>query len=204
MSSELKIDCSHLDVADETAWTEIASNWNVRPDTTYLNHGSFGLPPICVTQTRSEWIERLNSNPMDFFDRKQEELINGTLTQLAEFVGTRRENIVFVDNATYGMNVVADSFPLESGDEILLNDHEYGAVHRIWNRACERVGANVVCATLPARIESREQVVDSLFSAGDGQNKNDGGQSHHQCHGHQSAGRGNLQACIRTEHRRLC
>ena len=165
MTIKEKLDCSSLNPADESDWKEIADNWKVRPDTTYLNHGSFGLPPNCVTEVRSALIEQLNANPMDFFDRKLEPLIETTLTQLAHFVGTTRENLVFVDNATYGMNVVAESFPLLSGDEILLNDHEYGAVHRIWHRACDRTGAKVICVNLPEKFESRDQIVDCLFDA---------------------------------------
>ncbi len=165
MSTDIRLDCTHLDVADESAWAEIAANWTVRNDTTYMNHGSFGLPPNAVKEVRSALIDQLNANPMDFFDRKLEGLINSTLSELAAFVGTTRENIVFVDNATYGMNVVADSFPLLSGDEILLNEHEYGAVHRIWHRACDRVGARVVNAKFPKRFESKQQIIDALFAA---------------------------------------
>ncbi len=44
----------------------------------------------------------------------------------------RAGNLIFADNATAAMNVVADALPLAAGDEVLLTDHEYGAVLRIW------------------------------------------------------------------------
>ena len=86
-------------------------------------------------------------------------------TAIAEFIGTSPANLVLIDNATYAMNIVANSFSLSSGDEVLINDHEYGAVHRVWQRACDAVGANLVSATLPDLFESKDQIVDCLIQA---------------------------------------
>ena len=144
-------------------WEDLGQQWEVRSGTTYLNHGSFGLPPKPVRDSRSEWIQKLNEQPMDFFVRQLETHVDRVLTRLGEFLGTERSNLVFADNATYAMNVVADGFPLKAGDEVLLNDHEYGAVHRIWARRCQRTDAAVVTATLPAVFESSQQVLDCLF-----------------------------------------
>ena len=57
---------------------------------------------------------------MDFYVREMEERIEQTRARIAGFVGTNAQNLVLVENATFGMNVVADSFPLESGEEVLL------------------------------------------------------------------------------------
>jgi isopenicillin-N epimerase len=56
--------------------------------------------------------------------------------------------------------------PLRAGDEVLLTDHEYGAVQRIWRRACQSAGAaEPVTAKLPRNFETAQQVVDAIFSA---------------------------------------
>src|SRR5580704_13651714 len=102
--------------------------WALRPGVTYLNHGSFGPSPRPVIAQRQEWIERLESEPMDFFVRQMEGHLESARQRLSEVVGTKAENLVFVDNATFAMNIVAASFPLASGDEVLATNHEYGAV----------------------------------------------------------------------------
>ncbi len=66
---------------------------------------------------------------------------------LAEFVGARTEDLVFVPNATAGLNAVIRSLRLGPGDEVLTTRHEYGAVMRTW----EFVGARVVYAE-PERL----------------------------------------------------
>jgi isopenicillin-N epimerase len=137
----------------------------LREDTIYLNHGSFGPPPEPVRQARAAWQEQLDRQPMDFLVRRLEPAWHEARMQLARFVGTSEDNLVFVPNATAAMNIVAASFPLASGDEVLLTDHEYGAVRRIWERAARHAGAAVRNVALPRPMETVEQVVDAIFSA---------------------------------------
>jgi isopenicillin-N epimerase len=154
-----------LDPSDDSAWAPLKAEWNIRPDTIYLNHGSFGLPPRCVREARQMWQERIDSQPMDFFVRELEPAWRAARDSLARFVGTAANNLIFVENATVGMNIVADSFPLQAGDEVLLTDHEYGAVQRIWERACERAGAVVSTVELPLPFRSAGETADAIFAA---------------------------------------
>jgi isopenicillin-N epimerase len=153
-------------IDDDAAWEQWRGCWKLRDDTIYLNHGSFGPPPEPVRAARRKWIDLLDAQPMDFFVRRFEPELFAARERLATFVGTTRENLVFVENATTAMNVVASSFPLQPGDEVLLTDHEYDAVHRIWTRRCARAAASAPrIVNLPLPLESSEQVVDAIFAA---------------------------------------
>ncbi len=145
-------------------WQDIAAQFHVRADTVYLNHGSFGISPQPVRDARRNWIDQLDSQPMDFYVRQMEPLFAKTIGQLGQFLHTDPGNLIFAENATMGMNIVADSFPLQTGDQVLSNNHEYGAVQRIWDRVCQRTGAKHRIARLPESLESPEQVVDCLFA----------------------------------------
>ncbi len=154
------------DIQNDDDWRTWRDEWPIRPDTVYLNHGSFGPTPRRVRECQRMWQQELASQPMDFFVRKYEPAWLAARCRLADFVGTRPENLVFVENSTAAMNAVANSFPLGKHDEVLLTDHEYGAVVRIWQRACQAVGAaEPQIARLPLRFESAEQVVAAVFSA---------------------------------------
>lgn len=145
---------------------EWVRQWDLRPDTTYLNHGSFGPPPRVVRQQRARFQQALDEQPMDFFVRQHEPLWRAARERLASWLHSAADNLVFVENATYGMNVVAQSFPLEPGDEVLLTDHEYGAVMRIWQRATARAGAappRVV--RLPQPLGDVQAIVDCVLQA---------------------------------------
>lgn len=154
-----------LDPADDAVWAHWKQHFVLRPDTTYLNHGSFGPPPAAVREARDGWQRKLDSQPMDFFVREFELAWLAARDRLAAFVGATAGNLIFAENATVAMNVVADSFPLAAGDEVLLTDHEYGAVKRIWGRACERAGGNVRTVELPLPLGNAKELTDEILSA---------------------------------------
>lgn len=154
-----------LPIDQEDAWRPIRQHWTLPDDVAFLNHGSFGLPHRDVVASCKDLLDRAAAQPMDFFVRELEPELFAARNRLADFVGAKHDNLVFVENATYGMNVVADSVQLKEGDEVVLTDHEYGAVFRIWRRACEKSGARLIEANFPEAIESDEQIVDAITAA---------------------------------------
>ena len=112
------------------------------PGVTFLNHGSYGACPAPVFARYQELQRELERNPVEFLGRRFDELIAGSRAALAAFVRARPDDIVFVPNATSGLNAVIRSLRLEPGDEVLTTRHEYGAVARTW----EFVGAKLVYA----------------------------------------------------------
>ena len=142
----------------------LASFWQLDPACTYLNHGSFGPSPWPIQQARALWSERLERQPMRFFCQQMEEELDRTAAVLAAFLETQPDRIALVDNATFAMNVVACSTTLKNGDEIILTDHEYGAVRNIWQAKCRETGAKIVNAVLPFP-PTEDGVVTAIESA---------------------------------------
>jgi isopenicillin-N epimerase len=116
-----------------------------------------------VTEARQKWIEELESEPMDFFMRQMEGCLEHARERLAEVVGTRGDNLIFVDNATFAMNIVAASFPLAPDDQVLATNHEYGAVLRIWRERCRKAGAKLVVQKLPESFVEPGEVVEEFL-----------------------------------------
>ena len=177
---------------DHAAWAELRRQWLIPADVTYLNHGSFGPSPRSVLDARGEWIGRLESQPMDFFLRQMLPALDQTRRRLGRLVGAGDDGLVLVENATAAMNVVAASVSLAQGDEVLANDHEYGAVLRIWQRKCEQSGARLVVQKLPCPIESAGQVADALLAGANPRHTAAGFQPRHLAHGRDLAGRADL------------
>lgn len=145
--------------------SKIHEAWDSDPTTVYLNHGSFGPSPVAVQNARQAWTRQLERQPMDFLVRRMEGLLDEAAARLGQLVSADPADLCFVDNATTAMNVVAESAPLSADDEVLLTNHEYGAVMRIWRRACERRQAKVVVARLSEPLISHDAIVDAVFTA---------------------------------------
>jgi isopenicillin-N epimerase len=147
----------------ETSAPPLRDEWTIADGVTYLNHGSFGPSPRAVQEARAAWSARLERQPMQFFVRDLERELDAAAARLGELVGADPRDLIFVDNATAGMNVVAANVDLSADDEVLLTDHEYGAVVRIWREACRRAGAQLVVRSLPDPLNSADELVETFL-----------------------------------------
>ncbi|MGN6133583.1 MAG: aminotransferase class V-fold PLP-dependent enzyme [Aureliella sp.] len=139
--------------------------WRFRPGVCYLNHGSFGAVPTAVQRVQRLWQERCMAEPMDVLARETEPAWQRSRDRLAEWLGAPRECLALCENATIAMNEIAAWFPLASGDEVLLTDHEYGAVKRIWERRAERSAAQVKYVSLPMPFDDPAKIVQAIEAA---------------------------------------
>lgn len=134
------------------------------PNITFLNHGSFGACPKAVIAAQHAWQLEMERNPVEFLSRRATALLYRARGTLAAALGARADDLMFVTNATTGVNIVAQSLALAPGDEVLSTDLEYGACDAAFARACARRGAiyRRVAIDLPYR---KEQVIEQLIAA---------------------------------------
>jgi isopenicillin-N epimerase len=134
------------------------------PDLVFLNHGSFGACPREVLDAQQHWQREMERNPVAFLGRHSAGLLMAARARLAGALGAQPEHLVFVPNATTGVNVVARSFPLEAGDELLATDLEYGACDATWQQVCARRGAHYRRLPIPLPFD-RATFVDQVLAA---------------------------------------
>ena len=137
--------------------------WSLDPNVTFLNHGSFGACPLQVLTAQTQLREKLEREPVHFFIREFETLLDEARGKLAEFVGSKSEELAFVANATTGVNAVLRSLNFSSTDELLTTDQEYNACRNALNFVSDRAGAKVVVASLPFPVESPQQIVEAVI-----------------------------------------
>jgi isopenicillin-N epimerase len=134
----------------------------LEPGVAFLNHGSFGAAPRVVLEAAEQWRRRMEANP-DLFLR---EILPGALreaaAQLGQFLRARADDVVFVDNATAGMNAVLRSIEFRAGDEILATTHTYGAVRQAIRYVCDRTGARLIEADVSLPITEASSLVNAI------------------------------------------
>ena len=143
----------------------LKEQWALDPSIVFLNHGSFGATPRVVLELQSALRARMEKNPMQFFVRDLEGLLDEARAALGAFVRAAPEDLAFVPNATTGVNAVVRSLRLEAGDELLTTDHEYNACKNVLEFAAERAGARVVVAKVPFPLAREDEVVDAIAAA---------------------------------------
>jgi isopenicillin-N epimerase len=134
------------------------------PAVAYLNHGSFGATPRCVLAEQQALRDALERNPVEFLVGRLPELLGGVRAKVAAFLNADQDGLVFVDNATTGMQTVIAQARLAPGDEVLATDHCYPAVLAQLRRATDATGALLRMAPVPLPPGGRAAVTEAVVS----------------------------------------
>ena len=129
------------------AGSEARALWPLPAGLTYLNHGGYGLRPKAVLRVQSRLKAEMERDPARFVDEPiLEPRLFAAREAAAKALGARVDDLVFVENATTGVNAVLQSMALPAGAEILILDHTYPAVrnairHKLASRTPRRGSA---------------------------------------------------------------
>ena len=132
------------------------------PSVTFLNHGSFGATPKSVFYEYQNWQMELERQPVEFLGRRFNDLMAESRAALGIYLGTHADNLVYTQNATISINIVARSLELGAGDEVLTSDHEYGAMDRTWRFLSKEHGFTYI--NQPVSLDSHTAFIDSFWS----------------------------------------
>lgn len=107
----------------------------------------------------------MEANPVAFMLRRYQPLLDECRSELGAFIGADPEGLVFVPNATYGVNSVLRS--LEShvprGAEIVVTTHTYNACRNAAAETARRIGGTLVVADVPFPIANAQQAIDAVL-----------------------------------------
>ena len=151
-------------------------HWALDPNITYLNHGTVGAPPRCVLEAQQKLRDEIERQPSHFLlrelagirlgaDGAKQPRLRAAADEVGRFVGADGKDLVFVDNATSGVNAVLRTFDFREGDEVLILDHAYGAVRNAAEYATRLRGAKVRVVELPESITGPGAVIEAIERA---------------------------------------
>ena len=154
---------------------DMLAHFPLEPGGVYLNHGTVGVTPLAVMRARAAILDEIERHPSRFMIRELMNLgmsappeaprLRAAADRVAAFLGASGEDLVFVDNASSGVNAVLRSIDFEPGDEILIPDHAYGGVARAAAFVARQGGATVNPVAFPFPAEDAATYVDAVARA---------------------------------------
>lgn len=106
-----------------------------------MNHGSFGGYPVTVRDAQREYQRQTEAEPDKFIRYKLPGLIDVSRNAVAELINADVNNVVFIPNATTGVNTVLRNLVFQPGDKIVYLGTTYGA--------CEKAVMQIVDTSIP-------------------------------------------------------
>lgn len=134
------------------------------PAITFLNFGSFGACPKPIFERYQAFQRELEAEPVKFIVRTGPAYLRIARAALAAYISCLPDEVVYVTNPTYAINLIARGLGLEPGDEVLSTSLEYGAMDRTWNFYCQEKGATYVRQEIALPIVSKDDFVASFFA----------------------------------------
>ncbi len=141
----------------------LRSQFLLNPGITYLNFGSFGACPKPISEDYQKWQLELEREPVQFMTINGPAYLKASREALAKYIHCSADDVVYVTNPSYGINIIAKNFKLNAGDEILSTNLEYGALDRTWNYYCKKVGAKYMRQEITLPLVSKEQFIEDFF-----------------------------------------
>jgi len=104
----------------------------------------------CMSLKPRQVIKKMNESYEDYtacagrsahqFGSKVTEEYEAARENIAKFIGSKKEEVIFTRNTTEGINLVANSLDLKKGDTVLTTDREHNSNLIPWQVLAERIG----------------------------------------------------------------
>ena len=134
------------------------------PDITFLNHGSYGACSKTVFKEYQDWQQKLENQPVQFMTNQVYSAMEKSRESMSQFVGCDEEELVFFQNPTTAVTNVIYNLDLKPGDEVLMSNHEYGALVRAWKMWGEKTGVNIIQQDISMPITTEENFIEDFWT----------------------------------------
>lgn len=149
----------------------LKSKFLLDPEITFLNHGSYGSCPKPVFEVYQKYQTDLESHPIKFMQEDVYKLLEISRESLSHYVNCDKDDLIFVTNPTQAVGTVIHNILINSNDEVLSTNLEYGSCDRMWTYDADQKGYKYIQAEINLPIEDKETFLNQFWSYASAQTK---------------------------------
>jgi len=152
-----------MDESENMVYSDLKEAFLLREDISFLNFGSFGACPKPIFAEYQRFQRELEYEPVQFIVNRGPAYLKESRIRLGEYLTCHEDDLVYVPNPTYAVNIVARSLDLKPGDGVLSTDIEYGACDRTWEFYCQEKGVKYIKQAISLPLISKEAFLDDFW-----------------------------------------
>ena len=134
------------------------------PNITYLNHGSYGACPSPVFDHYQKFQKKLEQQPVQFMTKYLWNYLKDSRDALGTFLNCDGDDLLLFTNPTTAINNVIENLNLNKGDEVLMTQHEYGALVRAWSRSSKKNNFSIVQQFVNVPVNSKKNFIKQFLA----------------------------------------
>ena len=140
-------------------WAKVQRQFDINEDKCYLNNAGLGPTSTYVLE---KVISSLKSNNNRITTGHGE--ISAVREKVSSFLNISPSEIAITRNSTEGMNIIANSIPLEKGDEVLISSDEHIGGSAPWLAMHKESAVRITILPLDRRIDRLDQIKKAISS----------------------------------------
>ena len=159
-----------LNLSEQDYWSEVRNLFPTDNNDTYFNNGTLGVQSKHVLNSV---ISDMRNNAVNGAktDYKGEgpNLLAGydpyksIRQKLGKILNCDYKELSLIQNATFGMNFVANGLDLNKGDEVINTNQEHGGGFAAWRQMAKRTGVIYKQAIMPVPANKKQDILDAVF-----------------------------------------
>ena len=131
----------------------------LRKDITYLNFGAYGACPKPIFEKYQQFQLELEQEPTLFINETGPAYLRQSREALSKYLNCDSDDIVYVTNPTYAVNIIFKGLQIKAGDEVLTTNLEYGPCDKTMEYYCDQKGATYKRQQIRFPLESKEDFI---------------------------------------------
>lgn len=155
---------------DPAFWKKIRKMFLLPDNKAFFNTGTMGAQPAVVYEAVTEHMRKVAAEIADW-DYKSDDWIAGyqpylvLRKKLAALINASAQEVSLLENATTGMDLVANGIDLNAGDEILGTDQEHPGGRHGWDVKARRCQGKYIQVPMPRPLRHPDDIVTAFLNA---------------------------------------
>lgn len=149
--------------SSEWFWRQVRSLYAPDPKAVDLDIANSGSAPTAVVDAYVRRARLLCAAPNTHYERLFSD--ESVYARTASLLHATLDEVAMVPNATTGLNTILHGFPLASGDEVIVTNHEYPDMMETLHRRARREGIVIRTIRVAGIEEDRLSLVTRLRAA---------------------------------------
>lgn len=157
---------------DEAYWRALRTQFTIPPEQAFFNTATLGSSPRAVQDALIASVQHIDRDIAEWdYKPDHENFFTGyypemsTRDKLATVVNCTGRDIALTQNATFGMNFIANGLDLKAGDEVVVTNQAHPGGRKGFDLRAKRDGIMVREIIVPQPPESPDQLIQLYLDA---------------------------------------